>query len=324
MSHHRNIMLCLVALLATSIEAWPAVATNSGQFTGTTYQTIKVDGVNIFYREAGPKDAPCILLLHGYPSSSRMFEPLLPLLSNKYHLIAPDYPGFGLSDAPSPASFPYTFDHLAKVIDEFTHALGLTHFTLYLQDYGGPIGFRIALEHPERIRALIIQNAVVHEEGLSPVWVPRRAFWANRAEYESKVRDSLFAVAGGVARHVGTRPNPERFNPDLWMDEIAFLRRPGEDLIQLNLIYDYQSNVAAYPKWQAYLRDKAPPTLVVWGKDDPIFTVEGANAIGREVPNAEIHFLDAGHFALEDHAAEIALLIDRFLLKESNRPKHGW
>lgn len=297
------------------MEAWPAVTPKSASYTGTTYQTIKVDGVNVFYREAGPKDAPCILLLHGYPSSSRMFEPLLKLLSNQYHLIAPDYPGFGLSDAPSPASFSYTFEHLAKVIDKFTEAVGLTHFTLYLQDYGGPIGFRIALEHPERIRALIIQNAIVHEEGLSAVWVPRRAFWANRAEYESKVREGLFSVTGGAARHVGTRPNPERFNPDLWMDEIAFLKRLGEDLIQLNLIYDYQFNVAAYPKWQAYLRDKAPPTLVVWGKYDPIFTVEGAHAIGREVPNAKIHMLDAGHFALEDHAAEIARLIDRFLHK---------
>jgi len=319
MPHHRNILLGLVALIVTSVEVFSAMATEPAQFTSTTYKNITVDGVNIFYREAGAKDAPCILLLHGYPSSSRMFEPLLPLLSDKYHLIAPDYPGFGLSDAPSPASFRYTFEHLAKVIDKFTEALGLTHFTIYMQDYGGPIGFRIAIEHPERISALIVQNAVVHEEGLSSVWVPRRSYWAHRAENEPKIREGLFSTAGGIARHVGTRPNPERFNPDLWVDEIAFLKRPGEDLIQLDLIYDYQSNVAAYPKWQRYLRDNNPPTLVVWGKNDPIFTVEGAHAFGREVPNAEIHILDAGHFALEDHSGEIALLIDQFLLKRHIR-----
>jgi pimeloyl-ACP methyl ester carboxylesterase len=291
------------------------MATTIPEYTDIIYNYVKVDGLDIFYREAGPKDAPCILLLHGYPSSSRMFDPLLPLLNSKYHLIAPDYPGFGLSEAPSPASFAYTFDHLAKVIDDLTEVLGLSHYTLYLQDYGGPIGFRIAVEHPERVQALIVQNAVVHEEGLSPVWAPRRAYWANRAEYEPKIREGLLSVAAGVARHVGPRPNPERFNPDLWMDEIAFLKRPSEDVIQLDLIYDYQTNVAAYGKWQAYLRDQHPPTLVVWGKYDPIFTVDGANAFSREVTAAEIHILDAGHFALEERATDIGALIDGFLGK---------
>lgn len=291
------------------------MATTIPEYVGTTYKQVKVNGLDIFYREAGRKNAPCILLLHGYPSSSRMFEPLLPLLSSKYHLIAPDYPGFGLSEAPSPPSFAYTFDHLAKVINDLTERLGLSPYTLYLQDYGGPIGFRIAIEHPERVQTMIIQNAVVHEEGLSPAWAPRRAYWANRAEHEPKIREGLLSVAAGVARHVGPRPNPERFNPDLWMDEIAFLKRLGEDIIQLDLIYDYQANVAAYGKWQAYLRDNHPPTLVVWGKYDPIFTIDGAHAFGREVTAAEIHILDAGHFALEERAADIAVLIEGFLVK---------
>ena len=310
---HRNLLICIAAIIVTFINVRLAMAKDTFEFTGTTYNTIKVDGINIFYREAGPKDAPCILLLHGYPSSSRMFEPLLPLLSNKYHLIAPDYPGFGLSEAPSPQYFNYSFAHLAKVIGDFTHAIGLTRFSLYMQDYGGPIGFRIAIEQPERIHALIIQNAVVHEEGLSPIWETRRAFWLNRAENEAKIINGLYSVTSGIARHVGNRPHPERFSPDLWMDEIAFLRRPGEDQIQLDLVYDYRSNVDSYPKWQAYLRDQHPPTLVVWGEHDPIFTINGAKAFGLEVPNAEIHILNAGHFALEDHATEIGLLIDQFL-----------
>jgi pimeloyl-ACP methyl ester carboxylesterase len=315
MALRRGTLVCLIALLIPFLEAYSAMAAILPEYTGTTYNHIKVDGLDIFYREAGPRDAPCILLLHGYPSSSRMFDPLLPLLSGKYHLIAPDYPGFGLSEAPPPANFAYTFEHIAKLIDDLTTELGLSHYALYLQDYGGPIGFCIAVEHPERIQTLIIQNAVVHEEGLSPVWAPRRAYWANRAEHEPKIREALLSVAAGVARHVGPRPNLERFNPDLWMDEIAFLKQPGEDTIQLSLMYDYQTNVAAYAKWQAYLRDQRPPTLVVWGKFDPIFTLDGAHAINREVPSAEVHILDAGHFALEERAADIAVLIDRFLVK---------
>lgn len=285
--------------------------------TGTTYHTIVVEGLKIFYREAGPKDGPVLLLLHGYPSSSRMFEPLLTHLSERYRLIAPDYPGFGYSDAPPADEFDYTFAHLAQIVDAFTQALGLRKYTLYLQDYGGPIGFRLALAHPERVTALIIQNAVIHEAGLSAVWEKRRAYWAQRADHEPAMRAALLSEAAGIARHVGGREPLEAFNPDAWMDEIAFLRRPEQAAIQLDLAYDYQSNVAAYPTWQAYLREHRPPVLVTWGKHDPIFTLDGAHAIASEEPGAELHVLEAGHFALEDHGAAIAALIDDFLVRRT-------
>ena len=280
----------------------------------TTYRTVAVDGVGIFYREAGPKDAPTLLLLHGFPSSSRMFDTLIPLLADRYHLVAPDYPGFGHSDAPPPERFAYTFDHLAAVIDDFTRALGLDRYALFLQDYGGPIGFRLALAHPERVGALVIQNAVAHEVGLDDkLWAPRRDYWRDRAGHEAAVRANFISADATRLRHVGTSPRPDRYDPDLWTDELAFLTRPGEERIQLDLFYDYQSNVAAYPRWQAYLRQHRPPTLVVWGRYDPSFTTAGAEAYGRDVPDAEIHLLDAGHFALDEETDAIAGRIRDFL-----------
>ena len=279
------------------------------------YKTVDVNGIDIFYREAGPAEAPVLLLLHGYPSSSRMFEPLFGRLRQRYRLVAPDYPGFGLSGAPDRSKFAYTFEHMAQTIDDFAEVLGLTRYSLYLQDYGGPIGFRIALAHPERVQSLIIQNAVLHEEGLTPVWDLRRAFWSDCAEYEGKIRDGMVSVQAGIARHVGGRAEQETFNPDLWMDEIAFLKRPDEQAIQLELVYDYQSNVKAYPLWQDYLRRHRPPTLVVWGIHDPIFSIEGAHAIAREQPDAELHFLDAGHFAIDDEPDAISGYVDSFLTK---------
>ena len=282
-----------------------------------TYHKKKVDNLEIFYREAGRSDAPVILLLHGFPSSSRMFDPLFPLLSSRYHLVALDYPGFGHSAAPPPERFSYTFDHLAQVTDHFAEALGLAHYVLYLQDYGGPIGFRLALAHPERIQALIVQNAVAHEEGLGPLWAARRAFWADRASNEAKLRENFLSLEATRLRHVGTSPNVDRYSPDLWTDELAFLLQPGQDRIQLDLFYDYRNNVASYPRWQQYLRSHRPPTLVVWGKYDPSFMVAGATAYGRDVPDAEIHLLEAGHFALDEAADEIARRIDVFLSAHS-------
>lgn len=287
----------------------------SGSAVTTTYRTVNVNGTSVFYREAGPKDAPVVLLLHGYPSSSRMFEPLLQRLRKHYRLIAPDYPGFGLSQAPDRSIYEYTFEHLARTMVEFTDVLGLNQYSLFLQDYGGPIGFRVALAQPGRVQALIIQNAVLHEEGLTPVWNLRRSYWSNRAEYEAKIREGMYSVPGGIARHVGGRPNPERFNPDLWMDEIAFLKRPGMEAIQLDLVYDYQTNVKSYPLWQAYLRESRPSTLVVSGVHDPIFSVDGARAIRREQPEAEVHLLEAGHFAIDDCPDEIATHVQSFLTR---------
>jgi pimeloyl-ACP methyl ester carboxylesterase len=279
----------------------------------TIYRTTKVDGLSIFYREAGPKDAPTLLLLHGFPSSSRMFEPLFARLSDRYHLVAPDYPGFGHSDWPDPKTFAYTFDHCAEITNHFTEALGLSRYTLYLQDYGGPVGFRMALAHPERVQALIVQDAVAHNEGLGATWKPRRAFWADRAANESKFRTSFLSLATTRTRHLGNDPNLDRYDPDLWTDEFAFLSQPGQADIQTDLFYDYRTNVDAYPKWQAWMREQQPRLLVIWGKYDPSFDISEPKAYRRDVPKAEIHVLDAGHFALDTKADEIAALVRDFM-----------
>ena len=282
--------------------------------TGRTYyRSAKVDGLSIFYREAGRRNAPNILLLHGLPSSSRMFEPLLARLSQKYHLIAPDYPGFGHSDAPNPKGFAYTFDHIASIIGQFTEAIGLSSYALYMQDYGGPVGFRMALTHPERVEAMIIQNAVAHNEGLGANWKGLRAFWADRAANENVLRATLLSLETSHAGHVGSDPNIELYDPDLWTDEYAFMNRSGEAEIQIDLFYDYRTNVEAYPKWQAFLRQKQPRLLVIWGKYDMSFDISEPEAYRRDVSGAEIHILDAGHFALDVASDEIALLISKFL-----------
>src|SRR5436190_23708543 len=277
----------------------------------TTYRTVKVEGLNIFYREAGPKDAPTILLLHGLPSSSRMFEPLLARLSDEFHLVAPDYPGFGHSDAPSPKEFAYTFDHIAEVMDHFTEALKLDKYTLYMQDYGGPVGFRMALAHPERVEALIVQDAVAHASGLGANWKTRRAFWTDRAANEAALRKNLLSLDTTRTRHVGNDPNPEKYDPDLWTDEYAFLNKPGEADIQSDLFYDYRTNVDAYPKWQAWMQETQPRLLVLWGKYELSFDPSEPEAYRRDVPKAEVHIVDGGHFALDTAADEIADLVRR-------------
>jgi pimeloyl-ACP methyl ester carboxylesterase len=279
----------------------------------TFYRTIKVDGLSIFYREAGPKDAPTLLLLHGLPSSSRMFEPLFARLSDHYHLVAPDYPGFGHSDCPDPKEFAYTFDHIAEIMNHFTEALGLSRCTLYMQDYGGPVGFRMALAHPGRIEALIVQNAVAHNEGLGAIWKTRRAFWADRAVNESALRANLLSLATTRARHVGSDPNVERYDPDLWADEFAFLNQPGQAEIQSDLFYDYRTNVENYSRWQAWMSEKQPRLLVLWGSYDPSFDPGEPERYRQDVPNAQVHILDGGHFALDTAADEIAALVRGFV-----------
>jgi pimeloyl-ACP methyl ester carboxylesterase len=279
----------------------------------TFYRTKDIDGLAIFYREAGPKDAPTIVLLHGFPSSSRMFEPLFARLADRYHLVAPDYPGFGHSDWPDPKTFAYTFDHYAEILDHFTEALGLARYALYMQDYGGPVGFRMALAHPDRIVALIVQNAVAHNEGLGAIWKPRRAFWADRTAHESAFRQSFLSLPTTRTRHVGQDPNVQRYDPDLWTDEFAFLSQPGQADIQSDLFYDYRTNVQAYPTWQAWMRDKQPRLLVVWGKHDPSFDISEPEAYRRDVPTAEVHILDGGHFALDTAADQIAQHVRGFM-----------
>lgn len=281
--------------------------------TSISYHTVEIDGLNIFYREAGPANAPTVLLLHGFPSSSRMWEPLLPLLADKYHLIAPDYPGFGQSSAPSPSNFDYTFDNIAHVMDALTEKLGITNYVLFLQDYGGPVGFRMALAHPERVRAIIIQNAVSHEQGLSPLWETRKKYWADPAHELENLKANFTSFEATRQRHIGSSPNLTRYDPDTWTDEYAFLTRPGEFDIQAELFLDYRTNVASYPRWQKWLRDVQPPMLVVWGKYDPSFTVAGATAYADDVPKAEIYILDAGHFALDEATDQIAPLVRDFL-----------
>jgi len=279
----------------------------------TSYHTVKVDGLSIFYREAGPRDAPTLLLLHGLPSSSRMFEPLLTRLAGDFHMVAPDYPGFGHSDAPTPGEFAYTFDNIARVMEHFTEALGLTRYTLYMQDYGGPVGFRMVLAHPDRAQALIVQDAVAHNEGLGANWKTRRAFWADRAKYEDALRTNLLSLATTRTRHVGNDPNPERYDPDLWTDEYTFLNRPGEADIQSDLFYDYRTNVDAYPEWQAWMQKTQPRLMVLWGKYESSFDPSEPEAYRRDVPKAEVHILDGGHFALDTAADEIADLVRGFM-----------
>ncbi len=234
-------------------------------------------------------------------------------LSGRYHLIAPDYPGFGHSDWPDHTQFAYTFDHIATVMEHVTETLGLTHYTLYMQDYGGPVGFRLALAHPERVQSLIVQDAVAHDTGLGENWNPRRAFWADRATYEATLRPNLLSLATTRTRHVGNDPQVERYDPDLWTDEFRFLNQPGQADIQSDLFYDYQSNVAAYPKWQEWMRQTQPRLLVLWGIYERSFDDSEPEAFRRDVPQAQVQRVDGGHFALDTAADEIADLVDSFL-----------
>ena len=281
----------------------------------TMYRTKKIGGLSIFYREAGPKDGPTLLLLHGLPSSSRMFEPLFSRLSDRYHLIAPDYPGFGHSDWPDPKKFVYTFDHIAEIMNHFTEAIGLSRYTLYMQDYGAPVGFRMALAHPDRVESLIVQDAVAHNEGLGANWKTRREFWKDRAPNEEELRINLLSLQTTKTRHLGDDPNVELYDPDLWTDEFAFLNAPGQAEIQSDLFYDYRTNVDAYPKWQAWMQKTQPKLLVIWGTHDLSFDPGEPERYRKDVPTAEVHVLDAGHFALDTKADEIAALVRVFMKK---------
>jgi len=279
----------------------------------TIYRTLTLRGRDIFVREAGPLDAPALLLLHGFPSSSRMYERLLSSLSDEFRLIAPDYLGFGHSSAPSPRELAYTFDGLADHVEALVDALALRRYVLYMADYGGPVGLRVAMRRPESLRGMIVQNAVAHEEGLGPLWEKRRPFWNDRARHEARLRANLASLEANRLRHIGTSPHPERYDPDLWVDETAFLQRPGQLEIQTELFYDYRHNVAAYPVWQRWMREHQPHTLVLWGRHDPSFTVAGARAYQRDLPAARLHILDAGHFALDEAPEEVARLSRTFL-----------
>ncbi len=282
----------------------------------TTYHRTMVDGVGVFYREAGRRAAP----LHGFPSSSREFDTLIPLLAPRYHLIAPDFPGFGQSDAPPPSAYAYTFDNLARTINGLLEQLKIDKYTFYLHDYGGPVGFRIMSAHPRRLQALVIQNANAYKEGLGAKWTGIMQYWADPKAHP-EVFDAFVSFPATEQRHTLGTSRLERYNPDTWTDEHAHLSKPGQREIQAHLLFDYRTNVASYRAWQAWLRQHRPPTLVVWGRNDPSFVAAGAHAFKRDLPDSEIHLLDAGHFALDERNDEIARLILEFLATHStDRP----
>jgi pimeloyl-ACP methyl ester carboxylesterase len=294
---------------AASIVGHPRRPTSLDSTSATTtYHRVTVDGVGVFYREAGPKDAPTIVLLHGFPSSSREFDTLIPLLATRYHLVAPDFPGFGQSDAPPTSSYAYTFDNLAKTTNALLEQLKISKYALFLHDYGGPVGFRIVSAHPERLQALIIQNANAYYEGLGAKWAGIARYWTDPKAHP-EVFDAFVSFAATEQRHTLGTSHPERY-------KFAHLSKPGQREIQADLLYDYRTNVASYPAWQAWLRRHKPQTLVVWGRNDPSFIAPGAEAFKRDLPDAEIHLLDAGHFPWDEKGDEIAVLILDFLSRQ--------
>jgi pimeloyl-ACP methyl ester carboxylesterase len=280
----------------------------------TTYNRVSVKGLEVFYREAGPKDAPTIVLLHGFPSSSHMFRELIPRLADRFHVIAPDYIGFGYSAQPAATELQYTFDNLTEYVEKLLFdVIGLRKFSIYVQDYGSPVGFRIASRHPEAIEGIVIQNGNAYVEGISSAFEPLKPFWANRnAETEKPVRALLTAETTRFQYTHGAK-DLKSISPDSYTFDQLFLDRSGNDAIQLDLFHDYPSNVALYDEWHRYFRDKQPRTLIVWGQNDPFFTVDGAKAFLTDLPNAELHLLDAGHFALEEEGELIAERIREFL-----------
>jgi len=309
-----------LALAANTIPAHQALSAPA-QSAQTQHRSVKVNGLDIFYREAGPKNAPVILLLHGFPTSSQMFRNLIPALADRYHVIAPDYPGFGNSSMPAVDKFDYSFDNLAGVIEGFTEKLGLKKYSLYVMDYGAPVGFRLAVRHPERVQALIVQNGNAYDEGLGAFWDPFRAYWADRNAETAKPLAGFLNLETTKWQYTHGVRNPEVLNPDTWTVDQYGLDRPGNQEIQLQLFYDYGSNPERYPAWQAYLRDHQPPTLVVWGKNDYIFPAEGAHPYKKDLRNLEFHLLDTGHFALEEDGQVIAEYILQFFdTKVASKP----
>jgi len=278
-----------------------------------SYRTADVDGFKIFYREAGPRDAPTLLLLHGFPSAGHMFRDLIPHLADRFHIVAPDLPGFGQSDMPAREKFAYTFDHVADVIDRFTEVIGLKRFAVYVFDYGAPTGFRIAARHPERITAIISQNGNAYEEGLSDGWNPIRAYWQDASEKNRGALRAFLKPETTVWQYTHGVADAAKVSPDGYTLDNFYLARPGADEVQLDLFGDYKSNIALYPAFQNYFRTHKPPFLAVWGRNDPFFLPPGAEAFKRDNPNAVVRFFDTGHFALETHAAEIAAAIREFL-----------
>ena len=305
----------MVAVLAASL--FPALSSAEDDRDDAAavvhYRKVDVDGLKVFYREAGDPRKPTILLLHGFPTSSQMYRNLIPKLANRYHVVAPDYPGFGESDAPDRGTFQYTFENLSLVVERFTQKIGLRNYALYMMDYGAPVGFRLAVRHPERVTALVVQNGNAYVEGLREFWVPFRQYWQDNSLASREVLRGFLRIEATIFQYTSGVQDISLVSPDTWTVDQYRLDRPGNNEIQLDLFYDYQTNVALYPVWQNYLRTYQPPTLVVWGKNDPIFPAQGAEPFRRDLTNLEFHLLDTGHFALESHGPEIAKLMQGFL-----------
>lgn len=311
--------LALALLAATTFASLPparpaqAATVAAAPATPVTHRVVEAGGVKLFVREAGPADAPVVLLLHGFPTSSHMFRNLIPALADRYHVIAPDLPGFGFTEAPPRGQYAYTFEHLTDAVDALTGMLGLTSYAIYVFDYGAPVGFRLALRHPERVTAVISQNGNAYQEGLSPAWNPIQAYW------EKPTAENRAALAGFLKpettrwQYEYGEPDVSAVDPESYTLDNALLARPGNADIQLDLFLDYASNVALYPKFQEFFRTRRPPTLAVWGKNDPFFLPAGAEAFKRDNPGAEVAFIDAGHFAAESHPAEVDAAVRSFL-----------
>lgn len=307
-------LLTAASLTGPAVMAAPAKAAATSPVPVVHYRAVTIDGVKVFYREAGPADAPVVLLLHGFPTSSHMFRNLIPRLAGRYHVIAPDYPGFGQSGAPDHDKFAYTFAHFADIVDELTTRLGASRYAMYVMDYGAPVGYRLALKHPERVSALVVQNGNAYVEGLEVFWDPIKAYWADPASPEKRAAlNGLVTLETTIFQYTDGVKDTSRISPDNWVVDQALLDRPGNRDIQLDLFRDYGTNIPLYPKFQAFFRERKPPTLIVWGKNDKIFPEPGAHPYLRDLPKAEIHILDTGHFALEDKLDVMAPLIHDFL-----------
>ena len=297
--------------MATSVlERSPAVTQSTPV---THHRTTEVDGVNIFYREAGPAQAPVVLLLHGFPTSSHMFRNLIPALADRYHVIAPDYPGYGQSDMPDRARFAYTFDRFGELVDGLLDQLGVRRYAMYVMDYGAPVGWRLALKHPERVTGLIVQNGNAYDEGLKEFWDPIKAYWSDGSDAHRRALYALVAPQTTKFQYTDGVADVSRIDPDKWVHDQTLLDRPGNAEIQMDLFYDYRTNLPLYPAVQAYFRKHRPPTLLVWGKNDKIFPADGAHPYKRDLPNAEYHMLETGHFVLEDQFDVAEPLIRDFL-----------
>ena len=311
-THRRVALALLFAATLFTHTLTPVTAADKAQ---VTYHTKKVHGVEVFYREAGPKDAPAIVLLHGFPTSSHMFRDLIPKLADKYHVIAPDYPGYGNSAMPSIDEFEYTFDNMANVVDTLLQELRVQKYSLYLMDYGAPVGFRLATRHPERVESLIIQNGNAYDEGLREFWKPLKAYWKEQTPKNAQALKGLLTIDATKWQYTHGVRNADVISPDTWGHVQPLLDRQGNQAIQLAMFLDYGSNPGRYPKWQEYLRQHQPPTLIVWGKNDHIFPADGAHPYKRDLKNLEFHLLDTGHFALEEDGDVIANHIRSFLGK---------